>query len=67
MGVTRPEHYAGSAQNPHIPEPRGAESGAPGAPSVPPELDALIKGWSTLPAEMRAAVMSMVRAAKVQR
>jgi hypothetical protein len=55
--------------NPQIAEP-GAPKALPANPSpavVDPDLDAVTRAWPVLSAPIRAAVLAVVRAGKVQR
>jgi hypothetical protein len=65
MTPTGSEHPPESLDNSHVPESRGAESGALGGDSIPfsPDLVQVITAWPQLPEAMRAGIVAMVRAA----
>ena len=51
----------GGAESGALGAENGPDSGAPG--SAGPELQAIIRAWPTLPADVRAAILAMVNAA----
>lgn len=69
MGVGGLERPSETPVNPHIPEPRGTESGtldaenAPNASLADPDLARLVNAWPGLPPAIRARIVAMLEAA----
>ena len=56
-GAEHPEKVPGK---PHIRPTGGAESGAPAALALDPDLSRVVAAWPTLPDHIRAAIRALV-------